>query len=140
MEPMDLSSLVRSIEAGVYSPEWKGDSWRDTLAHDVDLVWGNALAYNPADSVVAQSARELQEHFAPLWAKLVEEEGEEQPAAEGGEDARPKLLVMHHYAFVTAAGMVIPPDALLEHGVGSARLVGDLVRNRLFQAQESPRR
>jgi len=173
---MDLSTIVRSIEAGVYSPEWKGGAWQATLAADVDLVWrnplthsltlthsfihslthslthshsltltltlvwphqvwSNALAYNPADSVVAQSARELQvrpsislslslththslsfslshthtlslqEGLAPQWAKLVEEEGEQAEPAVEGAD--PKLLVMNHYAFVTKAGMVI---------------------------------
>jgi hypothetical protein len=55
-KPMDLSSVRSNLERGAYSnvAEWQAD---------VNLIWDNALSYNPANSVWAYSATTLKKVF-----------------------------------------------------------------------------
>jgi hypothetical protein len=65
--PMDLEKVRAALEAGGYATvtDWKAD---------LNLVWANALQYNPPNSLVNLAAQHLQQACARLTATVSDSE------------------------------------------------------------------
>ncbi|CAN0481493.1 unnamed protein product, partial [Laminaria digitata] len=61
--PMDLGTIQENIRRRHYPT-------LEACAKDVRTVWTNAHLYNPAESVVAQSARALSKVFEGMYNKI----------------------------------------------------------------------
>ncbi|XP_062195387.1 transcription factor GTE9-like isoform X2 [Phragmites australis] len=63
-EPMDLGTIQKRLNAGMYSTPWD-------FAADVRLTFSNAMAYNPANNYVHVMATSLNKNFESRW-KFIE--------------------------------------------------------------------
>eukprot|EP00698_Gefionella_okellyi_P003602 TRINITY_DN13382_c0_g1_i1.p1 TRINITY_DN13382_c0_g1~~TRINITY_DN13382_c0_g1_i1.p1 ORF type:complete len:418 (+),score=69.20 TRINITY_DN13382_c0_g1_i1:88-1341(+) len=70
--PMDLGTISKKLEADGYSTA-------DDFAADMRLVWGNAMLYNPASTMVHMLAQKLSDRFEKEYAKTM--------SAPGGDEA-----------------------------------------------------
>jgi hypothetical protein len=61
-EPMDMGTVKRRLEAGFYQ-DMAG------FVYDMELIWRNAMAYNPAAHLVYQVAERLQREFRRLLSQ-----------------------------------------------------------------------
>lgn len=62
--PMDLGTVMDRLERGKYSEP-------DVFAHDVRLVWKNAMRYNRQDSDIYHTAEALSKFFDKKMGKLL---------------------------------------------------------------------
>ncbi|KAG8086696.1 hypothetical protein GUJ93_ZPchr0010g10671 [Zizania palustris] len=63
-EPMDLGTIQKKLNAGMYSTPWD-------FAADVRLTFENAMTYNPTTNPVHIMAKNLKHSFEPRW-KFIE--------------------------------------------------------------------
>ena len=132
-DPLDLGTIQRTIEHGFYlQADRDGRSGLRCVIEDVGVVWANALLYNKPESPVYQIAEEFKAAADLQFEKIA---AESDSAAEralcerlGLGGYRPQQLVMDRYMFLDEQGAPLLPEDLLQLGVRSARLVGNLVR------------
>lgn len=62
-EPMDLGTIENKLNAGKYANP-------TVFAHDVRLVWKNAMTYNRADSDIYRTAQNFSKSFEKKFKKL----------------------------------------------------------------------
>jgi len=62
-EPMDLGTIETKLKSGKYPNS-------DAYAHDVKLVWKNAMEYNRADSDIYRTAHQFHKSFESKFKKL----------------------------------------------------------------------
>eukprot|EP00292_Cryptomonas_paramecium_P004682 CAMPEP_0113693274 /NCGR_PEP_ID=MMETSP0038_2-20120614/19570_1 /TAXON_ID=2898 /ORGANISM="Cryptomonas paramecium" /LENGTH=808 /DNA_ID=CAMNT_0000615321 /DNA_START=253 /DNA_END=2676 /DNA_ORIENTATION=- /assembly_acc=CAM_ASM_000170 len=131
-DPMDLSTIQRSLEMGFYlQGDHSGKTGLRLFMEELDLIWTNAMLYNPSESPVHAIAQEFKQFADAQLEKIIAgvDAATERDACErnGLNFTRPVQLVMDRYMFLKGNGDFVPPAELLEQGVAVSRLVGVLV-------------
>ena len=107
-DPVDLRSILNTLELGFYRDEKGPSAWVESVAKDVEQVWKNAELFNPPGHVVCQSAQELRTYFDAQLEKQVKAElPVSATTSSGREKERPLQVVLTNWAFLNANGSIL---------------------------------
>lgn len=81
--PMDLGTIKVKLEGGKYTGH-------DKFAHEMRLVWKNAMTYNRSDSEIYATAEKFSKQFEKKYANLKKTLGQKRKRSEKGGD-EPKV-------------------------------------------------
>lgn len=129
-DPIDLRTILSSLELGFYRDTKNSDSWVERVARDVEQVWKNAELFNPAGHIVHQSAKELRVYFMEQLDKQVKKELTCDDSKKHHEAEWPLQLVLNNFAFLDSAGKILAAASVMERGFVGVVLTGQAMRNR----------
>ena len=129
-DPIDLRTILSSLELGFYRDTKNSDSWVERVARDVEQVWKNAELFNPAGHIVHQSAKELRVYFMEQLDKQVKKELTCVDAKKHHDAEWPLQLVLNNFAFLDSAGKILAAASVIERGFVGVVLTGQVMRNR----------